>query len=67
MVRVTVGIGNLIDSPAATWQTRLYDAPFAQKDDMVTESTEDQVLRDSTEAKGNPALKGKWPTASSAR
>jgi GH24 family phage-related lysozyme (muramidase) len=60
---VTVGLGNLIDSPAAAWETRSYGAPFVHKTDMVTEASEAEVTDDWTAVKSDSALKGDWQAA----
>ncbi|TDD59555.1 peptidoglycan-binding protein [Kribbella antibiotica] len=60
---VTVGLGNLIDSPAAAWDTRSFGAPFVSKHDLVTEAGQGEVEAEWNAVKNNPGLKGNWQAA----
>lgn len=60
---VTVGIGNLIDSPEAAWATRDYGAPFLHGGDPAREAAEPQVREAWQAVKKDPSLAGRWPLA----
>jgi hypothetical protein len=61
--KVTVGIGNLIDSEDAAWGTRAYGAPFVRKAPDATEATESEVRDEWRRVKHDSSLKGNWHLA----
>lgn len=61
--QVTIGIGNLIDSPEAAWATRGYGAPFIVGDDESAEAGEIDVKAEWWRVKNDPLLRGDWRLA----
>jgi len=61
--KVTIGIGNLIDSHESAWATRNFGGTFVHKDDMITEAGEAEVYADWDRVSGDPSLKGNWKAA----
>jgi hypothetical protein len=60
--KVTVGIGNLIDSAADAWATRDRGAPFLHKDSQA-EATREEVESAWQKVKDDLSIRGKWPLA----
>jgi hypothetical protein len=56
--KVTVGIGNLIDSPEAAWETRNHGAPFVHKSNPGVEATRAEVFAEWDRVKHDPELIG---------
>lgn len=55
---VSTGIGNLIDSPEAAWETRSHGAPWVHKSNTAVEATRDEVFTEWRRVKGDPTLIG---------
>lgn len=57
--KVTVGVGNLIDSAGAAWGTRLLGAPFYQDRGSGPEATEQQVKAEWAAVKNSSGVAGR--------